>query len=387
MLEKQHEPIAFELAQSVKTQNQKILYLCNSDKEARLIKNELALFLDDTEIGYYPEREILPYDRFSTADSIIQERIKLLNSDTTSIKIIITSCINLFEKLPSKNFFIARKNFKINDSLTIKDLTTSLEALNYERTDKVNAINQYTVRGGVVDFYSGFQLRPLRIDFFGDQIDEIREFDPKTQNMTNKLSEFKLFNGSEICLDEESIGNFKYAWRNYFQKHDERHCEIFQSLASGQFPEGYEIYNPLIQEGESNLIDYFSEFSLQKSSQINQVLSSHQAFVEERYLEESIDSSRPILKPHDYIFTIKDLQTYLQSAREIEISDLNPTIDQSKGKETQLELLIEKQVNKEINTLLITSSEQTKLDEVNKKYKTSIASLPFNLSNGIFSCI
>ena len=61
MLEKQHEPIAFELAQSVKTLNHQILYLCDSDKEARLIKNELKLFLDDNEIGYYPEREILPY--------------------------------------------------------------------------------------------------------------------------------------------------------------------------------------------------------------------------------------------------------------------------------------------------------------------------------------
>src|SRR6056300_639020 len=130
MSEKQHEPIALELAQSVKTNNKQILYLCDSDKEARLLKNELRLFMDDNLIGYYPEREILPYDRFSTADSIIQERIKLLNSDTTSIKIIITSCINLFEKLPSKNFFIARKKFKINDLLTIKDLTTSLETLN-----------------------------------------------------------------------------------------------------------------------------------------------------------------------------------------------------------------------------------------------------------------
>ena len=94
MLEKQHEPIAFELAECAKTQNHKILYLCNSDKEARLIKNELKLFLDDSEIGYYPEREILPYDRFSTADSIIQERIQLLNSDKTNINIIVTSCIN-----------------------------------------------------------------------------------------------------------------------------------------------------------------------------------------------------------------------------------------------------------------------------------------------------
>ena len=387
MLEKQHEPIAFELAQSVKIQDQKILYLCASDKEARLIKNELKLFLDDNEIGYYPEREILPYDRFSTADTIIQERIKLLNADKTNIKIIITSCINLFEKLPSKNFFIARRSFKINDLLTIKDLTTSLEELNYERTDKVDSINQYTVRGGVVDFYSGFQLHPLRVDFFGDQIDEIREFDPKTQNMTNKLSEFKLFTGSEICLDEESIGNFKYAWRNYFQNHDERHCEIFQSLASGQFPEGYEIYNPLIQEGESNLIDYFSEFTLHKSNQIDQVLDSHQAFVEERYIEESIDSSRPILNPNDYIFTLKDIHKYIKLAKEIKILDPDPIIDQSIEKNIQLKILIEKHAKKEIETLLITSSEQTKLDQINKQYKTTITSLPFNLHNGIFSCI
>ena len=387
MLEKQHEPIAFELAQSVKTHNHKILYLCNSDKEARLIKNELKLFLDDTEIGYYPEREILPYDRFSTADSIIQKRIKLLNSDKSNINLIITSCINLFEKLPSKKFFVARKSFKTNDLLTIKDLTTSLDSLNYERTDKVNAINQYAVRGGVVDFYSGFHLNPVRVDFFGDQIDEIREFDPLTQNMTNKISEFQLFSGPEVSLDDESIGKFKKAWRNYFQNHDERHCEIFQCLALGKYPEGYEIYNPLIQLGDSNLMDYFSGFKLIKSHQIDQILTSHQAFVEERYLEESIDSSRPILKPEDYIFEIEDLQAYLKSADQLSFSDSNLAIDYSKEKDIQLKELIEKQVNGLIDTLLITSSEQTKLDQINNQFKTNIASLPFALQNGIFSCI
>ncbi|MDB4850552.1 transcription-repair coupling factor [Gammaproteobacteria bacterium] len=387
MREKQHEPIAFELAQSVKIQNQKILYLCDSDKEARLIKNELLLFMNEDEIGYYPEREILPYDRFSTADSIIQQRIKLLNADKTKIKIIITSCINLFEKLPSKNFFISRKIFKIGDTLTIKDLTTSLEILKYERVDKVSSINQYTVRGGVVDFYSGFQLNPIRIDFFGDQIDEIREFDPKTQNMTSKLSEFKLYAGSEINLDEDSIGNFKFSWRNYFQSHDERHCEIFQSLASGKYPEGYEIYNPLIQEGNSNLIDYFSGYNLIACERIDQSLSSYKAFVEERYLEESIDSTRPILKPHDYIFTIKELQLYIQTAKKIVVTDDNPIIDNSLQKETQLKILVEKQINGEIDTLLITSTEQTKLDQINKQYKTQIVSIPLSPSKGIYSCI
>ena len=387
MLEKQHEPIAFELAQYVKMQNQKILYLCDSDKDARLIKNELNLFLSNSEIGYYPEREILPYDRFSTADTIIQERIKLLNSDKTNINIIVTSCINLFEKLPSKKFFVARKTFKTNDFLSIKDLTKSLDALNYERTDKVNAINQYAIRGGVVDFFSGFHPHPVRVDFFGDQIDEIREFDPLTQNMTNKLSEFQLFSGSEISLDDESIGKFKDAWRNYFENHDERHCEIFQSLSLGKYPEGYEIYNPLIQSGDSNLLDYFDGFKLIKSNKIDQVLTSHQGFVEERYLEESIDSSRPILKPKDYIFEIEDLQVYLKSADQFSFSDKKIVIDHSKEKDIQLKGLIDKQINGIIDTLLITSSEQTKLDQINKQYKTSIASLPFTLQSGIFSCI
>tara|TARA_Y100001970_G_scaffold165824_1_gene202805 strand:+ start:41863 stop:45147 length:3285 start_codon:yes stop_codon:yes gene_type:complete len=387
MLEKKHEPIAFELAECVKTQNHQILYLCESDKEARLIKNELELFLDKGLIEYYPEREILPYDRFSTADSVIQKRIKVLNSDKTNLKIVITSCINLFEKLPSKNFFVARKKFKIGDSLTIKELTTSLEALNYERTDKVSSINQYTVRGGVVDFYSGFCFNPIRVDFFGDQIDEIREFDPSTQNMIKKLSEFQLFTGSEIQLDEDSIGNFKNAWRNYFQNHDERHCEIFQSLASGKYPEGYEIYNPLIQIGNSNLIDYFFGFSLIKSNKVDQILSSHQIFVEERYQEESIDSSRPILKPEDYIFNIEDLKVYMESAELLKLSTDNSLIDFSENKDIQLKTAIDKQGNGEINTLLITSSEQTKLDQINKQYKTTIVTLPFTLCSGVFSCI
>ena len=81
MLEKQHQSIAFELIQSSKLDKKKILYFCESDKEARLLKNELLILLDNSMIGYFPEREILPYDRFSTADSIIQDRLKLLNSD------------------------------------------------------------------------------------------------------------------------------------------------------------------------------------------------------------------------------------------------------------------------------------------------------------------
>ena len=45
-----------------------------------------------------------------------------------------------------------------------------------------------------------------------------------------------------------------------------RHCEIFQTLVLGKYPEGYEIYNPFIQSGDSNLLDYFNGFKLVKSN-------------------------------------------------------------------------------------------------------------------------
>ena len=101
MLEKQHQSIAFELIKYSTLEDKQILYFCESDKEARLLKNELLILLDNSMIGYYPEREILPYDRFSTADSIIQDRLKLLNSDKRNLKIVVTSGLNLFEKLRS----------------------------------------------------------------------------------------------------------------------------------------------------------------------------------------------------------------------------------------------------------------------------------------------
>ena len=386
MLEKQHQSIAFELIQHSKLEKKQILYFSESDKEARLLKNELLILLDSSMIGYYPEREILPYDRFSTSDSIIQDRLKLLNSDKKNLKIVVTSGINLFEKLPSKNDFLARKQFSLGDSLSIKDLTAILEDLNYQRVDKVTSINEYTVRGGVVDFYSGFHRQPLRVDFFGDQIDEIRQFDPSSQHMIDKLSNFKLFSGSEIRLNDESIKKFKSNWRNYFQTHDERHCEIFQTLVNGQYPEGYEIYNPLIQTGNSNLIDFFPDFSLIKSNKIDQILLSHMSFVEERYQEESIDVSRPLMRPEDYVYQIQDIQSYIDSSKQIAFASDNALIDTTKDKEIQLKELVEKQNNAELASLLITSSEQTKLDEIHKKYKINTTSIPFKIRDGIFSC-
>ena len=387
MLEKQHQSEAFNLAQYIKNSNKRILYLCNSNKDARFLKNELQIFFNKEEIGFYPEREILPYDRFSTTESIIQERIRLLNSDKIKFKIILSSCLNIFEKLPPSEYFISRKKFKSGDLLSINELKKNLDALNYQRVDKVTSINEYAVRGGVIDFYSGYNSKPIRVDFFDNEIEEIRHFDPSTQHMTNKLSEFKLFNGSEMFLDDYSIKEFKISWRNYFQNHDERNCETFKKISLGKYPEGYEIYNPLLYSKHSILFDYFNDFELVKCKKIDQILNSHIAFVHERYMEESIDIARPILQPNDYIYELSYIKNYLKASSELKNINRNYLKDFPKNLDSQLEFLITKQASGDIKSLLITSSEQLKLDKVNKEFLTKNISLPLEIQKGVFSSI
>ena len=387
MREQQDHFEAFELAQSIKKQNHKILYLCNSDKDARLLKHELELYFLESEISYFPEREILPYDHFSTSQSIIQARIALLNSNKEHFKIIVTSGLNLFEKLPSKKFFTSRKLFNTGDKLTIKELGENLLALGYERVDKVESINQFTIRGGVVDLYSTFYSTPIRVDFFGDEIDEIRRFDVDSQAMTEKLHSIQLFHGSEIALDDISIKRFKDNWRNYFQKYDERYCELFQSISSGLLPDGYEIYMTLLQDKNSNLIDYFDGFKLMHGPNFKQSMQNYASYVSERYSEEAIDALRPVLKPEDYFFLLDSLNVYLDNANDIKRDQSNGDLDQDLDSDEQLKSLITKFKNNEIKTLLVTTSQQTKLDKLNKIYEFKKAEFPFTSTNGMFSCL
>jgi len=387
MTEKQDHYEANRLFEHINTNKKPILYLCKSDKDARLINQELSLYLNDSEIGYYPEREILPYDRFSTPQFIVQERIKLLNSTKKQYRIVVTSILNVFEKLPAKSFFDSKKNINTGDIISMNEVIKSLLDLGYEKKDKVESINQYAIRGGVIDIYSGFYSYPIRVDFFGDQIDEIRYFDVNSQTMTEKIHSFQLSHGSEIALDEISINSFKDNWRNYFQEYDERYCELFQSISKGMLVDGYEIYMPFLQENPSNLIEYFKDFKILHTSEISKSINQFNVFINERYEEEAIDSQRPILKPNDYYYSNNSIKEFLRKSKELTKTKSINYINSSLDLNQLIELMIEKYNQGEIKTILITSTEQAKLDNLKIISNFKNTSLPFIKTNGLFKCL
>ena len=135
------------------------------------------------------DREILPYDHFSTPDDVIKNRIDQLLK-LKDANLILTSLKNTFEFYPDYEFYDSLKTFKTGDKLTISELKDILELLNYKRVEKVSSLNEYSHRGGIVDINSSRYKNPLRIDFFGDNIDSIREFNIKTQRSISEIRPF-----------------------------------------------------------------------------------------------------------------------------------------------------------------------------------------------------
>ena len=81
------------------------------------------------------------------------------------------------------------QTLRVKDEVPLDDLAAHLESVGYDRGDPVEMVGQYSVRGGILDVFSPEQAQPVRIEFFGDEIESIRRFDPESQRSIHKLNE------------------------------------------------------------------------------------------------------------------------------------------------------------------------------------------------------
>ena len=81
------------------------------------------------------------------------------------------------------------QTLRVHDEVPLDDLAAHLESVGYERRDPVEMVGEYSIRGGILDVFSPEQTQPVRIEFFGDEIESIRRFDPESQRSIHKLNE------------------------------------------------------------------------------------------------------------------------------------------------------------------------------------------------------
>ena len=271
----------FLLNEIVKT-GKKVLFITSTEQTAIKYQSDLNSF-------FKQESTIFPYQNSSMYEIIpsnIYDYSSQVNLLLNPQDIIIVPVKTLLEKFPSKSFFIKNKlSLKIGDNISQKELLEKLTNLGYKRSTMVNDISEFSIRGDIADIYT-LKENPVRIEFWGDEIVDIRFFDRETQKSIEKIKEIDILPVYKFILPEKTPNDFPK--------------ELLDKLTEEKYFEGIEVYQSYFNNDFETIFDYLDNYVLvfdEKSE-----ISSKYQFIEENYnkqIEENIKT--------ELIYPLKDI--------------------------------------------------------------------------------
>jgi transcription-repair coupling factor (superfamily II helicase) len=228
----------------------------------RALAETVPLFAPEVEVLTLPGWDCLPYDRASPALRTMAERLATLNAlqaKREKPQLLVTTASATTQRMLTP-FRIRQLTRKIAEGERIEreTLVGQLNALGYQRTDTVAEHGEYAVRGSLIDVFPAGAEQALRLDFFGDEIDSLRRFDPADQRSTDKAVAFTFMPASEALLDEDSIKRFRSRYREKFGATSTQD-PLYQALSEGRRMAGMEHWLPLLEEKLATLFDHLGE--------------------------------------------------------------------------------------------------------------------------------
>jgi len=217
------------------------LIVVDGNKQAETLLPLLQTFTDLVEPGnppvYLPALDVLPGQHMSPHAEILATRAtalcRLANGSGSIALAPVAAALARTEAPPY--YRQLTQNLHVKDEVPLDDLAAHLESVGYERRDPVEMVGEYSIRGGILDVFSPEQAQPVRIEFFGDEIESIRRYDPESQRSIHKLNECVLQPLTE------------------FQKSR----ALLAELGNGETFPGWELLVPTVRPRTASLVDFF----------------------------------------------------------------------------------------------------------------------------------
>ena len=159
-------------------------------------------------VYYYPPRELILSDYDSSSHEWEQIRISSLFAILSGkCRVLITTAEALLQPaMPANVLKNKTLTLEYGKDASFDDAVRFLSECGYTRCDMVESKSQYAVRGGIIDVFPPFCSSPVRIEFFGDSVDSIAEFDIISQRRGDDLHEITLYPCRELLMDENAKG-------------------------------------------------------------------------------------------------------------------------------------------------------------------------------------
>jgi len=239
--------------------NRPCLVVLPSAGEAREFLKELRFFMSEQDpfdlalerrLHEIPPYDLTPLTGLSPQNAVVYRRLQALYSLISRDRPVVVTSMEVlsFKTLPKAAFVDALEYLEANEEADRDRLIRKLEITGYRRTPLVEEEGDYSVRGGVVDVFPPLYGMPIRLEFWGDHVESIRQFDPSSQRSRRKLDALALLPATEVIMDAQNLKlarsmgrlprqpeeglNFpgREAWLNHFYP---RLASVFEYLPQG----------------------------------------------------------------------------------------------------------------------------------------------------------
>ncbi len=286
---------------------------------------ELSRAADPNSVVALPARDVLPFQNLSPHPEIQEERATALWKIATGAPSLVVCPVSATTiRLRSAEYYsdlgrVVRRNETLDTEALIRHLNT----VGYTSADVVEMPGQYALRGGILDVYSPEADRPVRIEFFGDEIESIRKFDPASQRSSNPVDESLLLPLTETPVHEDLLGaiHAQLSGKRISGSED----VVEQAVRAGGvtvFP-GWEFYAP-VAGADRNLFELMPEASviLDEPDNLKHELDRVWARIEEAHERSGIGN---LVRPEDLYVPPKDWQRNLDSLPGADMEHLSIT--------------------------------------------------------------
>ncbi len=226
--------------------------------QAKQIYENLKYFTQ--KVILFPKKEIVTYDYVAESKDLPYQRIDALNEIISKKNnIIVTTIEAAMQKLPAKETIYKNElNFKVGETYDLEKIKMQLINLGYTRCELIESRGQFSVRGGILDI-SLNEKTGIRIEFWGDEVDSIRNFNINSQRSINTLEEAKIYPAHEYILEtkiENIIKNINE--KQVTKEQQEIIQEDIEQIRSGNYISKIDKYFSCFYEKQETIFEYLN---------------------------------------------------------------------------------------------------------------------------------
>ncbi len=247
------------LADLARASDTRLVYVATDDTAMQAIADAAPFFAPDLIVHRFPAWDCLPYDRAGPSMRVSADRLATLSALQQPPKrgeLVLTTVAAITQRtLTPFRIRQLATTLAAGQRIDRDALAELLVSNGFSRVDTVADQGEFAVRGGILDLFPAGEETGLRVDFFGDEIESIRRFDPADQRSLGPAKALQLLPASETLLDEATIKRFRSAYRDLFGGQSTGD-PLYQAVSEGRRQAGMDHWLPLFEERLATLFDH-----------------------------------------------------------------------------------------------------------------------------------